>query len=179
MLNDRQIGQLILEINGKRAGDFKNWFFMPGMGFEDCEKWWGGGGMRVRPHEGVDLCCYEDRKGERLFLSEQTRIPSISSGEIVAICKDFLGHTVFVKNGEEDFGEIIIAYAHIQPYCQLGDFVQTGDPVGEICATTREKILPHLHLSLLLPPPELKYKDLNWQYLNNCKKDIFLNPFCH
>ncbi|MEA1934707.1 MAG: hypothetical protein U9N60_09825 [Thermodesulfobacteriota bacterium] len=40
-------------------------------------------------------------------------------------------------------------------------------------------ILPHLHLSLFLPSPELKYENLNWQYLNSCEKDNFLNPFCH
>jgi len=149
---------------------------LPGMDFGDREKWWTGGEKRSRPHEGVDLICFEDDAGTRHFLGEGIKVPSLVSGEIVAICDDFLGKSVFVEGESSSLGSIVAVHAHILPKGRRGDLVMTGEEIGMI-APPHGSVPAHLHLSLLRFTQALPWADIDWKYLNKCHSDLFLEPF--
>ena len=54
----------LLVANPAMAARFQEWSWMPGMGFQDDNLWWGEGKKRTTPHEGVDFVRYRDRNGK-------------------------------------------------------------------------------------------------------------------
>lgn len=176
MVTIDQYAALLSRLNEKSVKGIKKITLLPGMDFRDREKWWIRGEKRCRPHEGVDLVCCEDDAGKRHFLGEGIKVPCLASGEIVSICDDFLGKSVFVRGESSSLGSIVAVYAHILPKGRRGDLVVTGEEIGMI-APTDGSVPAHLHLSLFRFSPALPWADIDWKYLNKCDWDLFLNPF--
>ena len=171
-----QYAALLSCLNEKSAKGIKKITLLPGMDFRDREKWWNRGEKRCRPHEGVDIVCCEDDAGKRHFLREGIKVPCLTSGEIVSICDDFLGKSVFVRGESRSRGSIVAVHAHILPKVRRGDLVVTGEEIGMI-APTNGSVPAHLHLSLFRFSPAVPWADIDWNYLNKCDWDLFLNPF--
>lgn len=162
-------------MNNVNANDFLNWSFLSGMGFGDFQKWWEDG-LRMRPHEGVDISQYNDIHGTCHVLGEQTKVPFFLSGKVVAICDDFLGKTVFVHGLCRKYGEVVAGHAHIIPAVLPGMNIMAGEVAGQF-APPNSKVPAHFHLSLIRFPPGCRLKDLDWNFLNNCEQELFLEPF--
>lgn len=176
MLTIDQYAALLACLNEENANGVTKITLLPGMDFGDREKWWTRGGKRCRAHEGVDVVCGEDGAGERHFLGEGIKVPCLTSGEIIAICDDFLGQSVWVRGKSRSLGSIVAVHAHILPKGRLGDHVGRGAEIGMI-APAEGEVPAHLHLSLLRFNPALPWADIDWHYLNKCDWDLFLDPF--
>lgn len=176
MLTLAQYTVLLARLNEKSMEGIKKITLLPGMNFMDREKWWCRGEMRSRSHEGVDLVCWEDDAGERYFFGQGIKVPCLISGEIVAICDDFLGKSVFVRGESRTLGGIVAVYAHILPEARPGDHVARGEEIGVI-APAEGPVPAHLHLSLLRFTPVFSWTDVDWKYLNKCDCGLFLEPF--
>jgi murein DD-endopeptidase MepM/ murein hydrolase activator NlpD len=172
----------LLEANNIDQADFKCWAFCPGMIFGSTDKWWGDHGQRDFPHEGVDLCLYENFDGQLLRLDATTRIPVIAGGVVRAIFKDYLGRAVIVEHDDFPGGEgaCLSVYAHTQTREELkpGVAVRAGDIIATIADTrrTKAKILPHLHLSLGRPSPDLVYEPFVWDIMRDPERVALLDP---
>ena len=82
---------MLIEENSLDPSGFERWIFCRGMLFNSSQKWWGDHGRRDYPHEGIDLCLYQDRSGRIRRINENTRIPVMHDGVVKAIFKDYLG----------------------------------------------------------------------------------------
>jgi hypothetical protein len=175
--------RMLIEANGFDADDFKNWAFCPGMLFGSPDKWWGDHGRRDFPHEGLDFCLYLDRSGQIRRLNHQTRIPVMCTGRVVAMFNDYLGQAIIIEHEEaySDTGKILSVYAHTLPADGIhpGVIVNQGDILATIADTSRSKanILPHLHLSIGLPSPELQYQPFVWNIMRDSDRIVLLDPF--
>jgi len=171
-----QYGALLARLNGVTGRGDTEITLLPGMAFLAREKWWVRGEERRRPHEGVDLVCWTDDSGQRHFFGAGIRVPCLISGEIVAICTDFLGKSVFVRGADTSRDGLVAVHAHIMPQVRLGDQVVLGEEVGSI-AEAHGPVPAHLHLSLLRCNPAWPWAAMDWQFLNGCDLQLFLNPF--
>ena len=88
----------LVAINNLDSDGFSHWLFHPGMFFLDENKWWGDGGRRRVPHEGVDLCFYRTAGAENRRLAPRTRIPAMADGRVLAIIDDFLGKSIILHH---------------------------------------------------------------------------------
>ena len=107
----------LLSANGLAECGFEEWLFDPGMMFGSDRKWWGGGGPRTTPHEGLDLCFFRVGLSATRRLLAGTKIPAAFEGTVVHMCDDYLGKTVFVKHqgiADED-RHLFTIYGHTQP----------------------------------------------------------------
>ena len=91
-LRNTRFTEFLIQKNALDKGGFKEWVFCPGMLFNSTDKWWGDQGKRDKPHEGLDLCLYKDRKDTILRLGEKAKVPAIYDGRVVRIVDDFLGN---------------------------------------------------------------------------------------
>jgi murein DD-endopeptidase MepM/ murein hydrolase activator NlpD len=151
------------------------------MQFYSPHKWWGDHGQRDFPHEGIDICLYEDCTGQLHRLDENTRIPVMADGVVRAMFKDYLGQAVIVEHDDvQGGGTYLSIYAHTHPREDLspGNAVRAGDIIATIADTRNSKanILPHLHLSLGRPSPDLVYKDFFWNIMRDPDRVTLLNP---
>ncbi|MCK9296822.1 MAG: M23 family metallopeptidase [Desulfobulbaceae bacterium] len=176
MLTIDRYAALLARLNVKSGKAIKNIILLPGMDFLDRGKWWVGGEWRCRPHEGVDVVCWADDAGEKHFLGEGIKVPCLLAGEILAICDDFLGQSVFVRGDGGSLGDIVAVHAHILTKVRLGDRVVAGEEIGMI-APGNGPVPAHLHLSLLRFSPALPWAGIGWKHLNACDRSLFLNPF--
>ena len=112
--------QLLTETNGWDKTVFAKWVFARGMLFQATEKWWGDMGRRVIPHEGLDLCLYEDLNGKLRHLDETTAIPTMFDCRVVNIMDDFLGKTIMMEHRPpDDKEEIYYAFTAMPKSNQL------------------------------------------------------------
>jgi hypothetical protein len=176
MVTLNQYAAQLAALHGTEASGAARIELRPGMDFGAREKWWGAGGKRVRPHEGVDIQCFTDGGRNRHVLGAGGKVPALLSGEIIAICDDFLGQSVFVRGRDPFLGEIVAVHAHILPPGRVGDRIAGGAQIG-VVAAGRGVVPPHLHLSLLRLPPGFSPGDLRWDILNQCGAGLFLAPF--
>jgi hypothetical protein len=174
--------EMLIQVNTLDPQDFKYWAFCPGMLFGSTDKWWGDHGHRDFPHEGIDFCLYEDRSGRLLRLDAQTRIPAMDDGVVRAIFTDYLGQAVIIEHetAQSGNGSYVSVYAHTKPREGLrpGVIVQEGDIIATIADTRRSKarILPHLHLSLGRPSPDLVYENFIWNIMRDPDRVALLDP---
>jgi murein DD-endopeptidase MepM/ murein hydrolase activator NlpD len=173
--------EMLVEANRIQTENFKRWAFCPGMQFNSPHKWWGDHGQRDFPHEGVDFCLYEDRSGQVHRLDEKTRIPVMADGVVRAMFKDYLGQAVIVEHDDvQGGGTYLSIYAHTLPQEDLrcGHAVRAGDIIATIADTrhSKAKILPHLHLTLGRPAPELIYENFVWNIMRDPDRVTLLNP---
>ena len=166
---------MLAEVN-KKKNSLRKILFLPGMGFGDTQEWWAEKACRIRPHEGVDIGCYEDFRGNRHFFTEGTKIPALFSGEIVSVCDDFLGKTLFIETHDSRDDVLIMAYAHIASHLTCGIEVDRADVLGVI-APGSDRVHAHLHVSLLILPQDFKKNNLNWNFLNTYQVNVFRDPF--
>ena len=172
----------LLKLNGLRNAGFDRWTFHPGMLFRATEKWWGDGGARPSPHEGIDLCLYTNEPGHLLKLDESTRIPVMFDGEVTKIEKDYLGQSVYVSHAIDDGHgrRLWTMYGHMRP----SDHIKPGERVrqGDIIASLTEKRgkttgpRPHLHLTMAWVSPERALRELNWETLHDPEIATLLDP---
>jgi len=83
--------EMLIEENTLDITGFKRWIFCHGMLFNSPDKWWGDHGLRYYPHEGIDLCLYQDRANRIRRINEKTRIPVMQDGVVKAMFNDYLG----------------------------------------------------------------------------------------
>lgn len=162
--------------------DFREWLFRPGMLFQSGEKWWGDGGRRSGPHEGIDLCFYRTSSGEQRILPPGTLIPVIYDGEIISITEDFLGRTIFVRHDlpSEGTARFFTIYGHVSPHggVSSGAAVNKGDAIAGIAERKGGPagLLPHLHLSAAFIAGDMPPGMLDWKLLNEPDKVSLIDP---
>lgn len=171
----------LLAANRIDPGDFLGWVFAPGMRFGSPDKWWGDLGLRDFPHEGVDLCLFRHRSGEVRRLGAGARIPAVFAGRVRAVFRDYLGHAVVVEHDDASGGgKGIAVYAHTAPREGLapGTALAAGETLAAVADTSRSKarILPHLHLSLGRPSPDVDYRDFVWNRMRDPGQVTLIDP---
>ena len=172
----------LIRLNGLDKQGFVDWVFKTGMLFKDLALWWGDGGVRRRPHEGLDVCYYRDMSGQNYHLTEKTMIPVIYDGEIVRIHDDFLGKSVYVAHDiyDDNGNRLYTVYGHTSPLCGIteGKELQEGDPFATIAdiATRKTVIPPHLHLSVAWIPVAFPCERLNWETMSDPNVVTLCNP---
>jgi hypothetical protein len=171
----------ILHLNGIPRQDVEAFVFNRGMSFGDTVKWWGSGGERQSPHEGLDLLFYRKKSGEIKKLVPGTLIPAVFNGEVVLVIDDFLGKSLLIRHSTDIFDAPIYSLsAHIKPLQKImpGTTVAGGEPVAEIAELPGNNfsIYPHLHLSLALIENDFELDRISWESISKSEKIKLLDP---
>ncbi|OQD45743.1 hypothetical protein BIY37_06760 [Candidatus Brocadia sapporoensis] len=181
-LRKSRFNEFLIKHNGLDKSGFLEWVFCPGMLFNDQNKWWGSGGIRQRPHEGLDLCFYRDKAGQNHCLSEKTGIPVLYDGEIVGIHDDFLGKSLFVSHDifDDHGNRLHTIYGHTNPYrgVKAGRVFREGEIIAAIADAKRKnvQIASHLHISVAWLPSSFPYEKLDWKAMNNDRVVTLYDP---
>ena len=168
VMTESNFATSIVKQNNLVLPGFQRWAFYPGMLFDAEYAWWGDGKKRARPHEGLDMCLYEDRQGTQHALSSSVRIPAIYEGLVVKVDDDFLGKSIYVKHGLFDSsGNVLFtAYGHTAPARGIRPGLEVAE--GQVMATVagdagkKGAPPPHLHISAVWVPESLGWDDLDW-----------------
>ncbi len=171
----------LLSLNGIPHDDIESFIFKEGMRFCDTEKWWGEGGERTVPHEGLDILYYGKTDGEKIRLRPGTVIPAVSDGEVVLIIDDFIGRSLFVRESEDLLGGSFYSiYAHVKLLDDInpGVEVRAGDPIAAIAELPVKtyRVYPHLHLSMAYIEAGFQLDQIRWEMIGTCKKIHLLDP---
>ena len=181
-LTDTRFTECFIQKNALDPGGFKEWAFCPGMLFHSTDKWWGDHKKRDKPHEGLDLCLYKDRKDMIVRLGETAKIPAICDGMVAGILDDFLGKSIIVESlfSGCDRNRLCTIYGHIIPkdHLHVGSFVEQGDVIAALADSRRFKtnIFPHLHISLGWASKTLSYDRLDWKNIGDPNTLTLLDP---
>ncbi len=172
-------GRRLAEENGL---DLARWCLVPGMLFGADRQWWGKGGRRPRPHEGIDLVLYRNGRGETVRLKKSLKIPVAAPGRIAAVVDDFLGRSIFVRHEsiEEEEGELFTLYGHLAPLVGIvaGRELATGEGMATLAEGENPVpgLFPHLHFSIARLPRGIPAEELNWDGLTRREEVVFLDP---
>lgn len=172
----------LLAANRPRLDGFKHWLFLPGMLFQARQQWWGHEKLRSTPHEGLDLCWFEDIAGQRQNLDHTIAVPVAFSGTVVNICSDFLGQSIFVAHDvfPEPGRRLYTALGHTtpRPGLAVGKNVAAGEIIAAVSAPARRKTIvpPHLHISLALMPDAIPPAQLTWDNLGAAPTITLIDP---
>jgi murein DD-endopeptidase MepM/ murein hydrolase activator NlpD len=171
----------LLYLNGFSPENVEEFVFDRGMCFGDREKWWGRGGERDLPHEGVDILYYRERGGETKRLLPGTLVPAAYSGELVLVIDDLLGKSLFLRHDRKTSGTPLYSiFAHVRPLENIipGQTVTAGEPVAEIAELPGKNfhVYPHLHLSMALIDKDLDPADISWEIIGKSEKIRLLDP---
>ena len=181
-LKQARFTERLIEANQLALNGFESWLFCSGMQYGSPDKWWGDHGKRDFPHEGIDICLYRDRTQQMRRLEEHTRIPVAHDGVVRAMFNDYLGQAVIVEHESAVIGpkRFLSVYAHTTPLkgIRIGKTLNKGDIIATIADTRHSKanIIPHLHLTLALPAPDLSYEPFVWNIMRDPDKVTLLNP---
>lgn len=175
-------GKYLVALNRPRLDNFHKWLFLPGMLFNAVEKWWGDNGIRPAPHEGLDLCQFEEVSGKQKTLDWHTKIPAAFAGEVVKIDRDFLGQSIFIRHEIFDaYGrQLYSAYGHTRPEDTLR--VESQVAAGEAIATISDfpnpklAVLPHVHLTFAWMPGDIDISGLNWDNIGKISDITLIDP---
>lgn len=154
----------------------------PGMFFNDLYQWWGDRGVRHRPHEGLDLCCYRDIAGQEYRINERIKIPVMYGGEIAHIVNDFLGKSIYVAHDiyDERENRLYTVYGHtgLSNGVHAGKILNEGDIIATIADAgwKKTKVFSHLHISVAWLPGSFPYRDLTWEIMGNSKIVTLCDP---
>ncbi len=181
MLKKSRFTEFIVSENSLNASGFQEWFFYPGMRFNEMDKWWGNGGERNKPHEGVDLCFFKTHKNEILQLNDTIKIPVLYDGVVVKVMDDYIGRSIVVEHpfDEKDHPKLYTIYGHTLPNYELYDGKRVRE--GEILATlARPKasspIPPHLHLSIGWLKENHSIQNLDWETIGATNALKWVDP---
>jgi len=183
-LSKTRFTEHLIHENALGEHGFKEWIFHPGMFFNAPDKWWGDQGKRDKPHEGLDLCLYRDRRGRMHRLDEKTKIPVIYDGIVVGIINDFLGKSVIIKHDLTDSGDnrFCTIYGHINPHkgLHVGRIVKEGNIIATLAdlRNSKVKILSHLHISLGWASKLISYNKLDWETIGAPNTLTLMDPMC-
>lgn len=172
----------LLAGNRVQMAGFKKWLWQPGMEFNSLETWWGQKKRRATPHEGLDLCWFEDAAGQIRHLDEKIQIPATFAGEIVKIDRDFLGKSIYLSHEifAADGRQLYTAYGHTRPLAkmQVGKAVAAGEIIAAVAAGPGKspRIPSHLHLTLAWIPVSLPVDRLNWPNLGADRTITLIDP---
>ena len=161
----------LLANNGPALAGFKSWLFQPGMAFNSGETWWGEKRPRSCPHEGIDLCCFEDSRGRLRQVGPDLQIPATFAGTILKLAGDFLGKSIYLSHEilAADGRQLCTACGHTRPLAalQVGQPVAAGEIIAVLAAANGEKtrVPPHLHLTMAWIPVSIDLDRLAWQNL--------------
>ncbi len=170
-------GGRLAECNGL---DSAGWAFHRGMLFGAVETWWADGRRRPTPHEGIDLCLYVSNQDTILSLGGGSTVPAMYDGEVVRLADDFLGRSVFLRhglfNGEGD--ELYTFFGHIVPleWIREGAVVSEGQPIGSVAIPSRERVAPHLHVSLGWVGRSVHPCSLEWDLISRSDSIALVDP---
>ncbi|MCF6155024.1 MAG: hypothetical protein E3K36_07180 [Candidatus Brocadia sp.] len=182
VLGKSRFNEFLIRYNDLHKSGFEEWIFYPGMLFHDPCKWWEDGGVRYKPHEGLDFCFYRDKAGQNHSLDEKTVIPVMYAGEIIHIDDDFLGKSIYVTHDicDDRGNRLYVIYGHTNPFHGIGTgkTLNEGDTIATIADTgkKRAKIPSHLHISMVWLPESFPYEKLDWETLGDCSTVTFCNP---
>lgn len=172
----------LVEKNG--ITDFDSWYFYSGMMFGSDDKWWGKGGTRPEPHEGLDICYYKNTTGDLKSLNEKTMIPVMYDGVVFDVSDDdYLGRSIFVRHDVRDKNDFFLhsVYAHANPEGGLtqGTVLRQGDLLARV-ADIRERNLSipgHIHVSMVFLPEDYPKDMLKWSILAVTYQARLVDPF--
>lgn len=171
-----------IKINNLDKIEFDEWFFHPGMLFNNINKWWAPYDYRKTPHEGVDFYLFKDKKGSCSNIQIETKIPIIFEGEVVKIDNDFLGKSIYLSHDifNDNNCKLHSIYAHTAPHhlIKIGNTLDKNEIISTLAPTKtqKQKIPPHLHLSTVWLPDSTQYNKLNWETINNPQIATLCNP---
>ena len=174
--------ELTVKHNNLLELGFVQWVFYPGMLFQSRERWWDNGGFRDKPHEGIDLCLYNDQSGSTRGLDKAARIPGMYRGCIKNIIDDYIGKTIFMAHDiyNDTEKQLYSIYGHVELLGRIerGMILEEGEIVGLISGTEdkRFKILPHVHISVAWIPESFPAEHLDWKIMNESPDITLLNP---
>ncbi len=172
----------LLVSNRPRLNGFKHWLFHPGMLFQSRQQWWGKEKPRSRPHEGLDLCWFQDVDGYRQSLDHTTAVPIPFPGMVVKISDDFLGQSIFVAHDifPDEGRRLYTALGHTTPRTGLavGQKMLEGEIIATVSAPVNRKttVTPHLHITLALIPNSKPAAQLTWDNLGAEPTITLLDP---
>ncbi|KKO20402.1 MAG: M23 family metallopeptidase [Candidatus Brocadia sp.] len=174
--------EFLIRHNELDQSGFEEWVFYPGMLFHSQDKWWEDGGVRQRPHEGVDFCFYRDAAGQFHNLDKKTKIPVMYDGEIVNIQDDFLGKSLFLRHDISDnYGNrLYTMYGHTSPYrgAEVGRIFREGETIAAIADAERKntQIASHLHISVAWLQKSFPHERLDWKTINDDRVVTLCDP---
>jgi murein DD-endopeptidase MepM/ murein hydrolase activator NlpD len=181
-LKKTRFTEMFIAANGLDPDDFYGWAFSPGMLFGSPDKWWGDFGRRAFPHEGLDVCLFQDSGGQVRPLSAGTRIPLMHPGRVRALFTDFLGQAVIIEHAGllAENANLMSVYAHTRPQAHIkpGVMVAAGEIIATIADTSASKarIRPHLHLSFGRPAPDLTWEPFVWNCMRDPHQVVLIDP---
>ena len=171
----------LLASNGPALAGFKSWLFQPGMEFNSRRTWWGEKQPRSRPHEGLDLCCFEDSRGQFRQVGPDLQIPATLAGKILKLAGDFLGESIYLamRSWRQTAGGCAppMATPGRWPNCRSANRWPRGKssrrwpPPGK-----KTRVPPHLHLTLAWIPLALDPDRLDWQNLGRDPAITLIDP---
>jgi hypothetical protein len=181
-LRNTRFTEFLIQKNALDHGGFKGWVFCTGMLFHSTDKWWGDRKKRDKPHEGLDLCLYQDQKDTILRLEETAEVPAIYDGIVVGMIDDFLGKSVIMEHlfPGGDNTRLCTIYGHTIPkdHLHVGDIVKQGDVIATVADSIPSKIniFPHLHISLGWTSKTISYDRLDWENIGDPNTMTLLDP---
>ncbi len=172
----------LVRINDLDRLGFDKWIFNSGMLFDSKERWWGDGGNRKRPHEGLDLSLFQDKSGRIYELDSTTKIPVIYDGEVAEIENDILGQSVFVRHNINDADQnwLYTIYGHTKPLDNvcIGRILVAGEVFANIADASGNKTQapPHLHISVIWIPESITQEGIDWKKISDNCAAVLLDP---
>lgn len=182
LLKQSRFTEFIIRENSLDAFGFQEWYFYPGMLFNEMDKWWGNGGKREKPHEGVDFCFYKTHQDNVLQLDETIKIPVLYEGVVRKVMDDYIGRSVVIEHrfDKKDFPKFFTIYGHTIPICDLhdGQMVREGEIIATLALPDKpqSKIPPHLHLSVGWTSGKISYDTLGWRIMDKLKGLRWIDP---
>ncbi len=170
--------QAFVRLNRLDELGFVRWTFKAGMEFAAERKWWQSAGSRPTPHEGLDICCFENRVGQVMYLTEKNLVPGMFDGTVVNIFEDLLGRSILLAHDFLNTGQRLYSiYAHTVPQktLQVKSRIKEGEPIATISPTEHMDIRPHLHLSVIRAQ-EADIADLDWETIHKAHGVTLCNP---
>jgi hypothetical protein len=178
-----QFNEVLIRSNALTERGFYEWAFYPGMLFISLDRWWGNGGLRDRPHEGVDFCFYRDREGRMHYLPDTPlSIPVLYGGTVVQVVEDYIGTSLFVLHDIHDphGNQLYTIYGHTDPAegVRSGVAVEEGMIIAAIAdaGKNKAKMPSHLHLSIAWISPDYPHEQLDWKILTDQSTALLVDP---
>lgn len=166
--------------NSCLTGAVRSWCFLPGMLFGSPQQWWREEALRPVPHEGLDICFYEDTSGKLLQVDSSVQVPVLGDGTVVNVCRDLMASSVFVQHQKSGSKRLLSVYGHITTHRGVarGAHIQRGALIGNVAQPKNTCPLPpHLHISVLWVDNDFSDDALHWGFLGKCKRCKWLDPF--